>query len=106
MAVDKNIIDTAIGFWRKIREEGEVTVKFEKQDGTTRIMKCTLDFSRIPKRDYPKTKSIDMAKILTLVQDKKIIRVYDIEKKAWRSVPINKVEYLKAGDVQYKVKVR
>ncbi len=106
MAVDKNIIDTAIGFWRKIREEGEVTVKFEKQDGTTRIMKCTLDFSRIPKRDYPKNKSIDLAKILTLVQDKKIIRVYDIEKKAWRSVPINKVEYLKAGDVQYKVKVR
>ncbi|MGD2072000.1 MAG: SH3 beta-barrel fold-containing protein [Candidatus Thorarchaeota archaeon] len=106
MAVDKNIIDTAIGFWRKIREEGEVTVKFEKKDGTTRIMRCTLDFSRIPKKDYPKSRSIDMANILKLVQENKIIRVYDLEKKAWRSVPIDKVEYLKAGDMQYKVKVR
>lgn len=106
MAVDKNIIDTAIGFWRKMKDEGEVTVKFEKKDGSTRIMRCTLDFSRIPKKDYPKTKSIDMAKILTLVQNNKVIRVYDLEKSAWRSVPIDKVEYLKAGDVQYKVKVR
>jgi hypothetical protein len=66
MAVDSSIIDNAIEFWNIIRDEKVVTVKFEKRsDGSTRIMKCTLDFTLIPKKDYP-DKNINIAKILKI----------------------------------------
>jgi hypothetical protein len=104
MAVDSSIIDNAIEFWNIIRDEKVVTVKFEKRsDGSTRIMKCTLDFTLIPKKDYP-DKNINIAKILKLMQKSKIIHVYDLEKKGWRSVPFDNVEYLKTTDKTYKIK--
>ena len=79
-------------------------LKFEKKsDGSTRIMKCTLDFALIPKKDYP-DKNINIPKILRLMQRSKIIHVYDLEKKGWRSVPFDKVEYLKTADKMYKIK--
>lgn len=104
MAVDSSIIDNAIEFWEIIRDAGIVTVKFEKKsDGSTRIMKCTLDFTKIPKKDHP-NKNINIPKILRLMQKSKIIHVYDLEKKGWRSVPFDKVEYLKTVDKTYKIK--
>ena len=121
MAVDSTIIDNAIEFWEIIRKEGIVTVMFEKKseinkaigarygefekksDCSTRIMKCTLDFTKIPKKDHP-SKNINIPKILKLMQRSKIIHVYDLEKKGWRSVPFDKVEYLKTPDKMYKIK--
>jgi hypothetical protein len=104
MAVDPSIIDNAIEFWNIIRDEKIVTIKFEKKsDGSTRIMKCTLDFTIIPKKDHP-DKNINLPKILKLMQRSKIIHVYDLEKKGWRSVPFDKVEYLKTLDKTYKIK--
>ena len=87
-----DVINSAIDFLSKIREEKEVTIKFIKKNGEERVMKVTLDFTRIPKRDQPK--SINLPKILKLLYDKKIIHVYDLGKNAWRSVPYDSVEWL------------
>lgn len=99
-----DIIKSGIEFWNKIYQSGEVRIKFTKKDGTTRIMNATLDFSQIPQKDYPK-KNINIPKILKLLQNSKIIHVYDLDKKAWRSVPIDQVEYVQSGMVRYKVKL-
>lgn len=92
-----DIIKTGMEFWNRIYQGGEVTVKFEKKDGTTRIMRCTLDFARIPKKDYPK-KNINVPQILKLLQNSKIVHVYDLDEKGWRSVPVDKVEYIDLVD--------
>ena len=104
MAAESKIIDNAIQFWQTIRDEQIVTVKFTKKtDGTTRIMKCTLDFNKIPKADHP-NKNINLPKILKLMQTSKIIHVYDLDKKGWRSIPFDQVEYLKTPNNMYKIK--
>ncbi len=97
-----NTITSAIQFWHKLNEEKEVTIKFTKKDGTIRIMRCTLDFNKVPKEDRPK--SVDISKILNLIQNAGIIHVYDLDKKGWRSVPFQRVDYLRTrGNVQYKI---
>lgn len=87
-----DIITTALDFWQKIYDEREATVKFVKKDGTIRIMKFTLDFTKIPKKDHPK--SVDLVKIMKTMNEKGIIHVYDLEKKGWRSVPFETAEWV------------
>jgi len=100
---DKSIISSAVEFWEKLYEAGEAQVKFVKKDGTIRIMKCTLDFEKIPKEKQPK--SVNMSKILTLMQKSGIIHVYDLEKKDWRSVPFKSVDWLLTDDnIRYKIR--
>lgn len=99
-----DIIKSGLEFWNKLYQSGEVRLRFTKKDGTIRIMRCTLDFSQIPQKDFPK-KNINIPKILKLLQQNKIIHVYDLDKKAWRSVPIDKVDYVQSGMVRYKVRV-
>ena len=99
---DPEVIQNAIQFWHKLNSEEQVNIKFEKKDGTTRYMTCTLDFKKIPVKDQPK--HVDMSKILKLMQNNGILHVYDLEKKGWRSVPFNKIEYIEVNDKRYKVK--
>ena len=100
--VSSNILTSAIEFWHKINTEKEVVVKFTKKDGSIRVMRCTLDFTKVPKVDRPK--KVDIPKILKLLQDNGIMHVYDLDKKGWRSVPFQRVEYLRTrGNVQYKI---
>ena len=100
---DKSIISSAVEFWEKVYEAGEAQVKFVKKDGTIRIMKCTLDFTKIPKDKRPK--NVNMSKILTLMQKSGIIHVYDLEKKGWRSVPFKMVDWLLTDDnIRYKIR--
>ena len=49
-------------FWQRIYREKAVKIKFEKKDGTERIMLATLDFSKIPERDRPR--EVNVPKIL------------------------------------------
>lgn len=104
VGADKSIISSAVEFWNKVYEAGEATVKFvKKSDNTIRIMKCTLDFAKIPKNQHPK--NVNMVKILTLMQKSGIIHVYDLEKKGWRSVPFKNVDWLLTDDdVRYKIR--
>jgi len=99
---DKDIIRNAIDFWRKMYDEDVVTIKFVKKDGTIRIMKATLNFSYIPKQKQPK--KVDMSKIVKLMKNSGIIHVYDLEKKDWRSVPFDRVDWMDAGEQRYKVR--
>jgi len=98
---DPTVIQNAIQFWHKVNTEDQVRIKFTKKDGTTRFMVCTLNFKKIPAIDHPK--NVNMPKILKLMQNSGILHVYDLEKKGWRSVPFNSVEYLEAGDKMYKI---
>jgi hypothetical protein len=85
-------IKTALEFWQKIYDEREATVKFVKKDGTIRMMRFTLDFAKIPKKDHPK--SVDLVKIMKQMNEKGIIHVYDLDKKGWRSVPFETSEWV------------
>ncbi len=101
MEFDPEVIQNAIQFWHKLNQEDEARIKFTKKDGTTRFMSCTLDFEKIPAVDQPK--KLNIPNILKLMQNSGILHVYDLEKRAWRSVPFNTVEYIEAGNRRYKV---
>jgi hypothetical protein len=102
---DHEVIRSAVEFWEKLYQVGEAKVKFVKKDGTIRIMRCTLDFKKIPKTQHPK--SVNMPKILKLMQQSGIIHVYDLEKKDWRSVPFKQVDWLELeGDQNRRYKIR
>jgi len=87
-----DIIRTVTDFLDKIKEEDEITVKFTKKDGTIRLMKCTLNFDKIPVSNRPK--GVNLSKILKLMHQHGILHVYDLEKHDWRSVPFDKVEWV------------
>ena len=100
--IDSDIIVSAVKFWKKIYDEKDVIIKFVKKDGADRIMRCTLDFDKIPRGDHPK--KVNIEQILKLIQKNKIMHVYDLEKKGWRSVPFERVEWLDTKDRRYYVK--
>lgn len=96
-----NVIKTAIDFLEKVKSGDFVLIKFIKKDGTDRIMKCTLNFNRIPKEQKPA--DVNLIKILKLLQEKKMLRVFDLEKMEWRTVPFDAVEWLQTIDSKRKV---
>jgi hypothetical protein len=70
----------------------EVTVTFTKKDGTERVMKCTLNPELLPEVE-PKA----------ITEDKKprkesttSMRVFDLEKKEWRSFTIKSIKNISA----------
>ncbi|MHA1816225.1 MAG: SH3 beta-barrel fold-containing protein [Candidatus Heimdallarchaeaceae archaeon] len=97
--LDPNVITSAVKLWQRLVTEKEVVVKFEKKDKTIRTMRCTLDFKRIPIPDRPK--SINVPKILALIQKHKMIHVYDLDKKGWRTLPFEKIEYVDTVNQRY-----
>ena len=57
----------------------DMTVKFQKKDGSERTMICTLADDVIPEEATPKGTGSK------LPEDSDQIRVFDLEKEAWRS---------------------
>lgn len=102
--LDTDIIVSAIQFWKKVYDEKQVIIRFIKKDGSNRIMNCTLDFTRIPKKDHPK--SVNIENILKLIQKNKIMHVYDLNMKGWRSVPFDRIEWMDTKDRRYYTKKR
>lgn len=92
----KDEITNAIDFLEKITTEDIVLIKFKKKDGSDRIMKATLNFARIPKADKPK--GVSLKDILHFIKAHKILRVYDLEKMGWRSIPFDRTEWIRTGD--------
>jgi len=86
------ILKGTVDFFNKLHKNDFVSVMFTKKDGTKRLMKCTLNFKFIPKEFKPK--NINVQQILNLLRKNKIIRVYDIESRGWRSIPFGKTEWL------------
>ena len=65
----------------------EATITFTKVDGTERVMRCTLEASKLPpvviKEDAKPRKVSDSTKSL---------RVFDVEKQEWRSFTIKNIK--------------
>lgn len=72
-------------FYEYLKEElavKELEIKFFKKDGSLRIMKCTRDFDKIDEEHHPKN---------TMKENEDTIRVFDLEKNAWRSFRLDSV---------------
>lgn len=100
--IDSNVIVSALQFWKTVYDKKEVSIKFIKKDGSPRLMRCTLDFTKVPDKDRPK--GVDIKRIIELIQKNKIMHVYDLDKKAWRSVPFERVEYMDTETERFFVK--
>jgi len=101
--MSETTIDNAIQFYQKIKAEDEVTVKFRKLDGAVRIMRCTLDFDKIPNNKKPK--DVNMGSIFSLVQNHGIVHVFDLDKKDWRSVPFERSEWVETPKkIRFRIK--
>lgn len=85
-------ITTALEFWQRIYDEREATVKFVKKDGTIRIMRFTLDFSKIPPDKHPK--KVDLVAIMKKMNELGQINVFDLDKKGWRTIPFETVDWV------------
>jgi len=75
----------------------QVTVAFTKQDGSERVMKCTLQNAYLPERTSPdKSESLsDLdAKATTFV-------VWDLDENDWRSFKVNSVKSVIVAGFQY-----
>lgn len=97
-----NILEDAVSLLKKIKEADIATIQFIKKDGSLRLMKCTLNFKKIPEESYPKNMKLE--DILSLIK-KNILRVYDIEKNGWRSIPVDRTEFVIVNNVRYSVKL-
>ena len=62
-----------------------VTVTFTKQDGTERVMKCTLEESQLPKVELKEDAQPRKESTTSM-------RVFDLEKNEWRSFTIKSVK--------------
>lgn len=100
----EDYIDNAIEFWNLIYQSKIVKIKFEKKDGSTRYMTATLDFAMIPKNKQPK-RQINMPKVINLARKSKVVHVFDLEKKDWRSVNLDTVDYIEVDEKTYKVRI-
>lgn len=101
---DAGIIDNAITFIDKLRDTSinHVTIKFMKKDKSIRLMKATLNFSKIPRIHRPK--DVNLPKILKLLKDNGIVHVFDLEKEGWRSVPFQSIEWIETGNKRYRTR--
>jgi hypothetical protein len=71
----------------KAIKNSDVTVLFTKKDGTDREMSCTLAESLIPSDKRPKTEN-------TKFSDE-ALRVFDLDKKEWRSFRWDSIKTVK-----------
>lgn len=82
---------------KSLLQKGPITVTFTKADGTDREMLCTLDSLRIPAP--PVTSSVDgivKESKQRKQPDEHSIRVFDLEKKEWRSFRFDRLKKVTA----------
>jgi hypothetical protein len=65
----------------------EATITFTKVDGTERVMKCTLESSKLPVVELKED-----AKPRKETTSTKALRVFDLEKKEWRAFTIKNIK--------------
>lgn len=70
---------------------GPVTVTFTKKDGTERVMSCTLQPELLP--DEPLKESAEAKK--ERKENTDTLRVFDLEKKEWRSFIIKSIKQVR-----------
>jgi hypothetical protein len=80
---------------RSTLQRSVVIVEFTKKDGTTRVMKCTTDLSRIPEEYHPKEKVQEEETEFTVEKPVKaenpdLFKIYEIDN-GWRSFTYSQV---------------
>jgi len=101
--IEEKEIDDIIEFWQRIIDSGKAKIRFtKKSNGEIRIMNCTLDYEKIPKKDQPK--NFSMSKMLKSIRSNRIIRVFDLDKQGWRSIPFDNAEWIEDSEKRYKIK--
>lgn len=63
-------------FFKELLHEGDVEVRFEKKDGTDRVMKCTLRPEAYEDYEFQGGGT----------HNDDVLSVWDLEKDAWRSI--------------------
>jgi hypothetical protein len=92
-------LDTGLEFWDKVFKADVVKLRFRKKNNEMRDMTATLNFTRIPKEDHPKT--VNLKQIVNQIRKNKILHVYDIDKQGWRSVPFDRLSWVRIGNKIY-----
>jgi hypothetical protein len=96
MTTQKNVFDGSdIGkdWLKSVLRDGVAVVKFEKNDGTERVMKCTLKQDLVPQKVY-ETKRINEQ--VRAVSDE-VLPVYDVEANGWRSFRWDSIKSVEIG---------
>lgn len=78
------------GWLKTVLNQQSATVTFTKVDGTERVMKCTLEAKDLPPI-VPLAEGKTPRKESTST---KALRVFDLEKKEWRSFTIKNVKHI------------
>jgi hypothetical protein len=85
--IDDNLEPKLHSWLKSMLQMGPATITFTKVDGTERVMHCTLEPSQLPpvvvKEDAKPRKETTSTKAL---------RVFDLEKKEWRSFTTKNVK--------------
>ena len=77
--------------FKSLLSEGIVSVTFTKVDGTTRVMKATLDKKLLPVFESKRDANGDEAKV-TFKKSPDVVAVYDVENDGWRSIRWNSIQ--------------
>lgn len=86
---------TTESFKQQLKEKlqsNEVGVTFTKRDGSERRMQCTLSAARIPREQLPQGTG-DTS--FTETVSREAIKVFDLEKQAWRSFRYDSLKAVK-----------
>jgi hypothetical protein len=67
--------------------EGNVIIEFEKKDGTTRRMKCTLNQEYISENYVAPEKKTDRTRTPAVG----VLSVFDVDINEWRSIRVNSI---------------
>lgn len=86
------VITSMIEFLDTLKKADTAFIGFFKKDKKFRIMRCTLNFDKIPETDHPKR--MNLAKLLYRAERHRLLNVYDLDKHGWRSVPFESVIWL------------
>ena len=84
---------------KSLLNKQEITVSFTKADGTDRDMRCTLDWDLSPAQeppDGPIDGIVKESRAPRKEADPAVIKVYDLEAKAWRSFRMDRLKKITA----------
>jgi hypothetical protein len=75
--------------------DGVCEVTFTKENGDIREMRCTTNYDLVPREpDHHETKVVSLAEVRrsqALRDNSNLIQAYDLDKQAWRSFRVDRV---------------
>ena len=83
--IDEEDIKITREYLQELLQNNEITVTFEKKDGTERVMKCTLNKDLMPKQEVNEDKKERKV-------NEEVLAVFDTEKQAFRSFRLDSLK--------------